>query len=171
MPCFQGYFNSRPHTEVDRSKFRHILFWQCISTHDLTQRSTPRKIRSFCICGNFNSRPHTEVDCSGFPRQLLIRISTHDLTQRSTELGCLCALVRRISTHDLTQRSTAKPYNSFIESCPIISHFHQNNTSISDSKPFKSHTHPQAMIESGAKPRQFYARFIFALQNQWFRHI
>ena len=63
ITCFsqQGYFNSRPHEEVDKYRKSAGQF-NCISTHDLTRRST----RS-CKKGKQMSN-----------------ISTHDLTRRST---------------------------------------------------------------------------------------
>ena len=58
------HFNSRPHEEVDRvNKGTFRLF--CISTHDLTRRSTEGPVRI-----------HT-----------LAFISTHDLTRRSTAIS------------------------------------------------------------------------------------
>ena len=76
-------FNSRPHAEVDRGNMRAGGI-RCLSTHDLTQRSTflpcavpaPRFpfnsrphaevdfffILAFCPTCSFNSRPHAEVD-------------------------------------------------------------------------------------------------------------
>ena len=77
------YFNSRPHEEVD-VYLRFLYYFQCISTHDLTKRSTfishatiiahlfqlttSRRGRLSSSSDNssknsyFNSRPHEEVD-------------------------------------------------------------------------------------------------------------
>ena len=99
------YFNSRPHEEVDQVR-RFGWRCNCISTHDLTKRSTSlfcsavpgsshfnsrphEEVDSHCVnlyltTTNFNSRPHEEVD-EGRPSWNYIKcISTHDLTKRST---------------------------------------------------------------------------------------
>ena len=55
------YFNSRPHEEVDHNAGHEVLE-TCISTHDLTRRSTE------CMQKYIRN----------------INISTHDLTRRST---------------------------------------------------------------------------------------
>ena len=59
--CTNQHFNSRPHKEVDTAtSFR--LDISCISTHDLTRRSTEERVNHY----KFQ------------------KISTHDLTRRST---------------------------------------------------------------------------------------
>ncbi len=56
-----GSFNSRPHAEVDqKNSILHI--GRCLSTHDLTQRSTKNSILQPYQYLPFNSRPHAEVD-------------------------------------------------------------------------------------------------------------
>ena len=60
LPCV-GYFNSRPHEEVDAA-FRHPSQLRSISTHDLTKRSTLLQKQSLTLLYYFNSRPHEEVD-------------------------------------------------------------------------------------------------------------
>ena len=81
----RGYFNSRPHEEVDEGNKIHGL-QEDISTHDLTKRST--------------SALYADT-----PK---LSISTHDLTKRSTKYAALFKLAdSTISTHDLTKRSTA----------------------------------------------------------------
>ena len=128
MGYMQGTFNSRPHAEVDCGKYMsnrrsgsfnsrphaEVDYLQSIccksidlSTHDLTQRSTPELARlRICIISfnsrphaevdfprlwghrrwrPFNSRPHAEVDNRGIQRSVEgFFLSTHDLTQRST---------------------------------------------------------------------------------------
>ena len=59
----KGYFNSRPHEEVDQRYVRHRNFFH-----------------------HFNSRPHEEVDVSTAGDESYGNISTHDLTKRSTFL-------------------------------------------------------------------------------------
>ena len=82
----RGYFNSRPHEEVDEGNKIHGL-QEDISTHDLTKRST--------------SALYADT-----PK---LSISTHDLTKRSTKYAALFKLAdSTISTHDLTKRSTVK---------------------------------------------------------------
>ena len=106
ITCFsqQGYFNSRPHEEVDKYRKSAGQF-NCISTHDLTRRSTHRKQKRKVanifqlttsrggrqLSGRrtqsysyFNSRPHEEVDLLSVRKKSLSDISTHDLTRRST---------------------------------------------------------------------------------------
>ena len=100
-----------------------------LSTHDLTQRSTPELARlRICIISfnsrphaevdfprlwghrrwrPFNSRPHAEVDNRGIQRSVEgFFLSTHDLTQRSTGIRAYVSDNSCLSTHDLTQRST-----------------------------------------------------------------
>ena len=61
---YTGYFNSRPHKEVDRNALGHV------------------EERRY-----FNSRPHKEVDIHpADPIILVNHISTHDLTRRSTAI-------------------------------------------------------------------------------------
>ena len=78
----------------------------CLSTHDLTQRSTLHYNILWYIFQSFNSRPHAEVDKSGGNGQRALFLSTHDLTQRSTFLRIFVMRLVSLSTHDLTQRST-----------------------------------------------------------------
>ena len=74
------HFNSRPHEEVDRvNKGTFRLF--CISTHDLTRRSTEGPVRI-----------HT-----------LAFISTHDLTRRSTS-----GKLREIGVESIFQLTTSR---------------------------------------------------------------
>ena len=113
MQAGNGYFNSLPHTEVDRTSCRYIL----------------NQVY-------FNSLPHTEVDDSPANAAPAERISTHYLTQRQTFVLCLggmnmafqlttshrgrleIALKRlkiiNISTHYLTQRQTKQVRILFI---------------------------------------------------------
>ena len=114
----RGYFNSRPHEEVDEDGNEKV----------------PEYV-------NFNSRPHEEADCKKGVTWKPSVISTHDLTKRSTYRLCLYTLRQRyfnsrpheevdvdlshwgggakISTHDLTKRSTLiqpppfRPYRHF----------------------------------------------------------
>ncbi len=80
-------FNSRPHAEVDRKRQYNgcsfttfqlttsrrgrqllgmgIRYAACLSTHDLTQRSTLHSKTAKKPSGSFNSRPHAEVDAVG----------------------------------------------------------------------------------------------------------
>ena len=123
-----GYFNSRPHEEVDvleriacmdRDKFQlttsrrgrltipvSLYFWPKF------QLTTSRRGRLSVVTGcspvimYFNSRPHEEVDSwrkCNLPCQ---HISTHDLTKRSTTVELPNSGLSDISTHDLTKRST-----------------------------------------------------------------
>ena len=101
----------------------------CLSTHDLTRRSTretgiqqggeitfnsrPHKevdgegIAFKTAEQTFNSRPHKEVDSRNIlDRQGCFPLSTHDLTRRSTFSGVLSFQLFCLSTHDLTRRST-----------------------------------------------------------------
>ena len=80
---FFTHFNSRPHEEVDGEDPKHNS-GNCISTHDLTRRSTVTSC-------------NTEKE---------IEISTHDLTRRSTAQVRQSQKKWNISTHDLTRRST-----------------------------------------------------------------
>ena len=56
----------------------------CISTHDLTRRSTWLYNICYSVNGYFNSRPHEEVDKTRLRATTWENISTHDLTRRST---------------------------------------------------------------------------------------
>ena len=98
-------FNSRPHKEVDwAAMYRGHAPW-CLSIHDLTRRSTIRRLErsmagafqfttsqggrhmadttASCL-GPFNSRPHKEVDLDHVIRRHVQFLSIHDLTRRST---------------------------------------------------------------------------------------
>ena len=55
-----------------------------ISTHDLTRRSTSLPLFFKAPHWYFNSRPHKEVDAWVSPPRKASFISTHDLTRRST---------------------------------------------------------------------------------------
>ena len=80
---------------------------RCISTHDLTKRSTPLARPVPLAIMYFNSRPHEEVD---FWSRMTLSISrTFQLTTsrrgrqyRPARVPPMC----HISTHDLTKRST-----------------------------------------------------------------
>ena len=61
--ALEFYFNSRPHKEVDVKLLKEVQL-SCISTHDLTRRSTLKR--------------GTAVEA--------VNISTHDLTRRSTAI-------------------------------------------------------------------------------------
>ena len=54
-------FNSRPHEEVDLCRIDNYTC-RCVSTHDLTKRSTFLSFLTSCNSSRFNSRPHEEVD-------------------------------------------------------------------------------------------------------------
>ena len=60
------------------------LTWICISTHDLTKRSTAWQSLCLDYRRYFNSRPHEEVDNFLNIYIIIYHISTHDLTKRST---------------------------------------------------------------------------------------
>ena len=77
-------FNSRPHEEVD-TKQSTARGRNCVSTHDLTKRSTFTIPSKGLLIACFNSRPHEEVDDSNMRgKQGALNVSTHDLTKRST---------------------------------------------------------------------------------------
>ena len=130
LPSSSTCFNSRPHEEVDGyPAIISLTFWAfqlttsrrgrpfsllislgetCVSTHDLTKRSTILLLilRCFFIC--FNSRPHEEVDHIHLlycPDHLVFQLTT---SRRGRLISTMkihhpCA----VSTHDLTKRSTA----------------------------------------------------------------
>ena len=99
-------FNSRPHEEVDpddpailgilnifqlttsrrgRPDDAHNGSMRtCLSTHDLTKRSTIYSHTNTVRPRSFNSRPHEEVDASNIDPIQVDDLSTHDLTKRST---------------------------------------------------------------------------------------
>ena len=113
----------RPHRR------RRIVRNICLSTHDLTKRSTYRN-RGHCeytifqlttsrrgrprisfqdsaIGKSFNSRPHEEVDPpAACMASFMVSLSTHDLTKRSTAANYELKHIADLSTHDLTKRST-----------------------------------------------------------------
>ena len=123
------YFNSRPHEEVDRITRSNAIYF-CISTHDLTKRSTEgisalNEMLTFQLTTSrrgrlvsflsmltppsyFNSRPHEEVDASSgssAPTSVLFQLTTSRrgrLRRLADAMG-----MKSISTHDLTKRSTA----------------------------------------------------------------
>ena len=59
--CIFVRFNSRPHEEVD-TKQSTARGRNCVSTHDLTKRSTFTIPSKGLLIACFNSRPHEEVD-------------------------------------------------------------------------------------------------------------
>ena len=67
-PSVSGYFNSRPHKEVD---FLTRILGQedYISIHDLTRRSTHYIYNNVNHWNYFNSRPHKEVDFNACPHE------------------------------------------------------------------------------------------------------
>ena len=78
----------------------------CLSTHDLTQRST-----FLCFFREFSVylSTHDLTQRSTCPMVLRAKfyfLSTHDLTQRSTRMKAVMKYPGSLSTHDLTQRST-----------------------------------------------------------------
>ena len=105
--CPLGCLSTHDLTWRSTARYDCRLYRCQLSTHDLTWRSTGRALRFLIPLCSFNSRPHMEVDsrarrsCTGGNS-----LSTHDLTWRSTNdrsrNGVLCSL----STHDLTWRST-----------------------------------------------------------------
>ena len=125
------YFNSRPHKEVDQILLNKFIYIFCISTHDLTRRSTGiqersgmhttqisthdltrRSTRMSCYVLDaliyFNSRPHKEVDQT--QHSAIHSLITFQLT--TSQGGRLSRVFSswvcpHISTHDLTRRSTA----------------------------------------------------------------
>ena len=105
----QVHFNSRPHEEVDPFLL-YLLEGFCISTHDLTKRSTRRVHKSAVSSMYFNSRPHEEVDIStrwGHFYFGKFQLTTSRRGRQST--ADAVQEIYDISTHDLTKRSTDDP--------------------------------------------------------------
>ena len=103
-----GYFNSRPHEEVDNNSFNNHLSVQIfqlttsrrgrraqqqyLNYCKIFQLTTSRRGRLMDTLSslwdmNFNSRPHEEVDYYLRWYQKPFDISTHDLTKRSTAIS------------------------------------------------------------------------------------
>ena len=99
-------FNSRPHEEVD-TKQSTARGRNCVSTHDLTKRSTFTIPSKGLLIACFNSRPHEEVDLGRNWNEIwenCFNSRPHEEVDDSNMRGKQGAL--NVSTHDLTKRST-----------------------------------------------------------------
>ena len=107
IPAQLPSFNSRPHTEVDGGR-RKERTMACLSTHDLTRRSTTFVEQNGISCSFQLTTSHGGRLDGITAQDLICQLSTHDLTRRSTTLESRCRPQPELSTHDLTRRSTLR---------------------------------------------------------------
>ena len=121
MPSFQLTTSRRGRPGAVRSS----VWFCCLSTHDLTKRSTGKSRILDMKKQSFNSRPHEEVDEQSSRQALTADLSTHDLTKRSTENIEREGKRGQLSTHDLTKRSTMGAAGSWRLRQPFNSRPHE----------------------------------------------